>query len=43
MEFQDMSQSPIFTVDIFKERYDFVSGNFPIMFAYTPCMDKNKM
>lgn len=31
-----MSQSYIFTVDVFKERYDFTSDNFAIIFGYNP-------
>ena len=34
--FSQMSQSCIFTVDVFKERYDFASDNFANIFGYTP-------
>jgi len=33
-EFSRMSQSCIFTVDVFKERYDFASDNFSHLFGY---------
>lgn len=33
-EFSQMSQSCIFTVDVFKERYDFASDNFTHIFGY---------
>jgi DNA-binding CsgD family transcriptional regulator len=36
MEFSKMSQSSIFTVDVFKERYDFASDNFSTLFGYNP-------
>lgn len=32
--FSRLSQSCIFTVDVFKERYDFASDNFSIIFGY---------
>ncbi len=35
-EFSKMSQSCIFTVDVFKERYDFASDNFANIFGYNP-------
>lgn len=35
-EFSQMSQSCIFTVDVFKERYDFASDNFAHIFGYNP-------
>ena len=35
-EFSQMSQSCIFTVDVFKERYDFASDNFSAIFGYNP-------
>lgn len=35
-EFSQMSQSCIFTVDVFKERYDFASDNFARIFGYNP-------
>ncbi len=34
--FSQMSQSCIFTVDVFKERYDFASNNFSTIFGYNP-------
>lgn len=34
--FSEMSQSCIFMVDVFKERYDFASDNFARMFGYNP-------
>ena len=34
--FSQMSQSCIFTVDVFKERYDFASDNFANIFGYNP-------
>ncbi len=34
--FSLMSQSCIFTVDVFKERYDFASDNFSHIFGYSP-------
>lgn len=34
--FSQMSQSCIFTVDVFKERYDFVSDSFAHLFGYNP-------
>ena len=34
--FSQMSQSCIFTVDVFKERYDFASDNFATIFGYNP-------
>lgn len=36
MKFSAMSQSCIFTVDVFKERYDFASANFSSIFGYNP-------
>lgn len=35
-EFSLMSQSCIFTVDVFKQRYDFASDNFSQIFGYNP-------
>ncbi|MGC3978381.1 MAG: LuxR C-terminal-related transcriptional regulator [Paludibacteraceae bacterium] len=35
-EFSQMSRSCIFTVDVFKERYDFASDNFSHIFGYNP-------
>lgn len=35
-EFSMISQSCIFTVDVFKRRYDFASGNFSLIFGYDP-------
>ncbi|MDL2256739.1 LuxR C-terminal-related transcriptional regulator [Bacteroidales bacterium OttesenSCG-928-I14] len=35
-DFSKMSQSSIFTVDVFKERYDFASDNFSTVFGYNP-------
>lgn len=35
-EFSQMSPSCIFTVDVFKERYDFASDNFAHIFGYNP-------
>lgn len=40
MEFSKMSQSCIFTVDVFKERYDFASDNFATLFGYNPALIK---
>ena len=34
--FSKVSQSCIFTVDVFKERYDFASDNFSTIFGYNP-------
>ena len=34
--FSQMSHSCIFTVDVFKERYDFASDNFATIFGYNP-------
>ncbi len=34
--FSKVSQSCIFTVDVFKERYDFASANFSPIFGYNP-------
>ena len=39
-EFSQMSQSCIFTVDVFKERYDFASDNFSAFFGYNPAWIK---
>lgn len=39
--FSQMSQSCIFTVDVFKERYDFASDNFSHLFGYNPTWIKN--
>lgn len=39
-EFARMSQSCIFTVDVFKERYDFASDNFSTIFGYNPAWIK---
>lgn len=39
-EFARMSQSCIFTVDVFKERYDFASENFSHLFGYNPAWIK---
>lgn len=36
LEFSRMSQSCIFTVDVFKKRYDFASDNFAHIFGYNP-------
>lgn len=38
--FSKMSQSCIFTVDVFKERYDFASENFSRIFGYNPAWIK---
>ena len=38
--FSKMSQSCIFTVDVFKERYDFASDNFSHFFGYNPAWIK---
>lgn len=35
-EFSRMSQSCIFTVDVFKARYDFASDSFSTLFGYNP-------
>ena len=35
-EFSQMSQSCIFTVDVFKARYDFASDGFSTLFGYNP-------
>ena len=35
-ELARMSRSCIFTVDVFKERYDFASDNFSYLFGYNP-------
>ena len=35
-EFSQMSHSCIFTVDVFKKRYDFASDNFAHIFGYNP-------
>lgn len=35
-EFSHISQSCIFTVDVFKKRYDFASDNFSTLFGYDP-------
>lgn len=35
-EFSKISPSCIFTVDVFKERYDFASDNFAYLFGYNP-------
>lgn len=40
MAFARMSQSCIFTVDVFKERYDFASDNFSTLFGYNPAWIK---
>lgn len=39
-QFSQMSQSCIFTVDVFKERYDFASDNFSTFFGYNPAWIK---
>ncbi|MDR2084667.1 MAG: LuxR C-terminal-related transcriptional regulator [Bacteroidales bacterium] len=39
-DFAQMSQSCIFTVDVFKERYDFASDNFSTIFGYNPAWIK---
>lgn len=39
-EFSQMSQSCIFTVDVFKERYDFASDNFSDILGYHPTQIK---
>jgi len=36
IEFSQMSQSCIFFVDVFKNRYDFASENFSQLFGYNP-------
>lgn len=36
LKFTQMSQSCIFMVDVFKERYDFASDNFSHIFGYNP-------
>ena len=38
--FSQMSQSCIFTVDVFKGRYDFASDNFAVIFGYNPAWIK---
>lgn len=38
--FSEMSQSCIFMVDVFKERYDFASDNFARIFGYNPAWIK---
>ncbi|MDL2291557.1 LuxR C-terminal-related transcriptional regulator [Bacteroides sp. OttesenSCG-928-F21] len=38
--FSQMSQSCIFTVDVFKERYDFASDNFSTLLGYNPAWIK---
>lgn len=38
--FSEMSQSCIFMVDVFKERYDFASDHFARMFGYNPAWIK---
>lgn len=38
--FSRLSQSCIFTVDVFKERYDFASDNFSTLFGYNPAWIK---
>jgi hypothetical protein len=40
--FSQMSQSCIFTVDVFKERYDFASDNFATIFGYNPFAKSSK-
>lgn len=35
-EYSRLSRSCIFTVDVFKERYDFASGHFADLFGYNP-------
>ena len=35
-EFSKISRSCIFTVDVFKKRYDFASDNFSHIFGYNP-------
>lgn len=35
-EFAEISRSCIFTVDVFKKRYDYASGNFARIFGYNP-------
>lgn len=39
-EFSGIIQSCIFTVDVFKERYDFASDNFSTIFGYNPAWIK---
>ncbi|MDR2010994.1 MAG: LuxR C-terminal-related transcriptional regulator [Bacteroidales bacterium] len=39
-EFSRISQSCIFTVDVFKARYDFASDNFSTLFGYNPAWIK---
>lgn len=36
VQFSQMSKSCIFTVDVFKERYDFASDSFSAIFGYDP-------
>ena len=40
--FSQMSQSCIFTVDVFKERYDFASDSFAHLFGYNPTWIKKR-
>lgn len=40
LKFSTMSQSCIFTVDVFKRRYDFASDNFSTIFGYNPAWIK---
>ena len=42
-EFSQMSQSCIFTVDVFKERYDFASDSFAHLFGYNSTWIKTIM
>lgn len=39
-EFSQLSRSCIFTVDVFKERYDFASDHFADLFGYNPSQIK---
>lgn len=43
IEFSHMSQSCIFTVDVFKERYDYASDNFSTLFGYNSAWIKTIM
>lgn len=41
VQFSQISKSCVFTVDVFKERYDFASDNFSEIFGYNPLWIKN--
>jgi DNA-binding CsgD family transcriptional regulator len=41
VQFSQISKSCVFTVDVFKERYDFASDNFSAIFGYNPLWIKN--